>query len=189
MKKIMHRIASLLLVLAMILALAPAVMAADEVTVYLKPSSNWLEGNARFAVYYFNAGDGWVSMTDAGGGFYSANVPAGATVIFCRMNPGNTTNSWDNKWNQTGDLPLPTDGKNCFYAPEGTWDGAGSANWGTKETAPDVDEPVFTGYTVAGEAGLCGAGWDPAQNAMTETSEGIWEITLTNYRNRYLYRR
>lgn len=180
MKKTLRRLGSFLLVLAMLMAIMPAALAADEVTVYLKPSSNWLEGNARFAVYYFGSSSGWVSMTDAGDGFYSANVPAGVTVIFCRMNPGNTNNNWDNKWNQTGDLPLPTDGKNCFYAPEGTWDGAGSANWGTKETAPDVEEPVFTGYTVAGEAGLCGAGWDPAQNPMTETSTGIWEITFTN---------
>lgn len=180
MKKMMYRIASLLLVLAMIVALAPAVMAADEVTVYLKPSSNWLEGSARFAVYYFGSSSGWVSMSDAGDGFYSASVPAGTTVIFCRMNPGNATNSWDNKWNQTGDLTVPTDGKNCFYAPEGTWDGAGNANWGTKETAPDVDEPVFTGYTVAGVVDLCGAEWDPAQNPMTETSTGIWEITFAD---------
>lgn len=180
MKKTLRRLGSFLLVLAMLMAIMPAALAADEVTVYLKPSSNWLEGNARFAVYYFNAGDGWVSMTDAGDGFYSANVPAGATVIFCRMNPDNAANGWDNKWNQTADLTLPTDGKDCFFAPAGTWDGAGNENWGTKETAPDVEEPVFTGYTVAGEAGLCGAGWDPAQNAMTETSTGIWEITFTN---------
>ena len=131
MKKIMHRIASLLLVLAMILALAPAVMAADEVTVYLKPSSNWLEGNARFAVYYFNAGDGWVSMTDAGGGFYSANVPAGATVIFCRMNPGAAANNWNNKWNQTADLAIPTDGNNLYTITGGEWDGVTGA-WSVK---------------------------------------------------------
>ena len=179
MKKTLRRVGSFLLVVAMLMAVMPAAFAADQVTVYLHPSSNWLEGNARFAVYYFNAGQGWVSMSDAGGGFYSASVPAGATVIFCRMNPENTTNDWSNKWNQTGDLAIPTDGSNCFYVPEGTWDGAGSSNWGTMDTAPDVEEPVFTGYTVAGSGGLCGAEWDPAQNTMTETSDGIWEITFT----------
>ncbi len=182
MTKNRQRVFSLLLVLAMLLACAPAVMAEGEtVEVYLKPSSNWSDGGARFAVYYFGNGDGWVDMTDSGNdGFYRASVPAGTTIIFCRMNPNTTANDWSNKWNQTGDLALPTDGSNCFYAPEGTWDGADGSNWGTLDVAPEVTQPVFTAYTVAGEAGLCGNGWDPASNAMTETSAGIWSITFSN---------
>lgn len=181
MKKTWQRFGSILVVLAMLLACTSVVFAADDVTVYLKPSENWLQGGARFAVYYFGGSEqGWVDMTASGDGFYSAAVPSGMTIIICRMNPGATENNWDNKWNQTGNLELQSGGKNCFYQPATAWNDAGNEYWGTLTEAPKVDEPVITGYTVAGDSGLCGAAWDPAQNAMTETSTGIWEITFTN---------
>ncbi len=47
----------------------------------------------------------------------------------------------------------------------------------TKDQAT-VDEPTTT-YNVAGEAGLCGAGWDPAANQMTYDGDGTWSITFT----------
>lgn len=179
MKKSWTRLGCVLVVLAMLLACVPGVFAADETTIYLKPSENWLEGGARFAVYYFTDSEsGWVDMTAAGDGFYSAAVPLGSTVILCRMNPNDLENNWNNKWNQTANLSLQSDGKNCFYQPAFLWDGAGNEHWGTLTQAPDVEEPELR-YTVAGDAGLCGASWDPAQNPMTETSEGIWEITFT----------
>ncbi len=181
MKKNYKRIGSVLLVLAMLLACMPAVFAAEgDVTIYLKPSAKWADGSPRYAVYYFNgSSNGWVDMSASGDGLYSANVPAGNTIIICRMDPNAPENNWGNKWNQTGDLTLPSGGNNCFYAPD-TWNGAGNENWGSKEVAPEVTEPVFTAYTVAGEAGLCGDGWDPASNAMTETETGIWSITFSN---------
>ena len=52
----------------------------------------------------------------------------------------------------------------------------------TEPSEPATDdqpatEPKF--YTVAGEAGLCGFGWDPAQNVMTDDGDGTWSITFT----------
>ncbi|MDO4419570.1 MAG: hypothetical protein Q4B92_04315, partial [Ruminococcus sp.] len=47
----------------------------------------------------------------------------------------------------------------------------------TKDEAT-IDEPATT-YNVAGEAGLCGAGWDPAANQMTYDGDGTWSITFT----------
>ena len=78
-------------------------------TLYLKPNANWKADNARFAVYCWNAsGNSWENMTDSDGdGIYEVTVdPASCTsvVIFCRMNPNNSTNNWNNKWNQTADL-------------------------------------------------------------------------------------
>jgi hypothetical protein len=35
-------------------------------------------------------------------------------------------------------------------------------------------------YTVAGEAGLCGAAWDPSQNPMTYIGDSTYSITFTN---------
>ena len=108
----------------------------DEV-LYLKPNSNWLVDNARFAAYFFNAaGNTWVSATDSDGdGIYEVNIPTGYTfgdnVIFCRMNPGTTANNWNNKWNQTADLVIPTDGNNLYTVKDGTWD-KGGGTWSKK---------------------------------------------------------
>ena len=108
----------------------------DEV-LYLKPNSNWLVDNARFAAYFFNAaGNTWVSATDSDGdGIYEVNIPTGYTfgdnVIFCRMNPKTTANNWNNKWNQTEDLVIPTDGNNLYTVKDGTWD-KGGGTWSKK---------------------------------------------------------
>ncbi len=105
--------------------------------VYLKPSNNWKESGARFAIYVWGAapGEKWVSMTDCGDGTYKAFLPEGydygCNIIFCRMNPGTTSNNWNNKWNQTSDLKTPTDGKNMYAVTEGTWDNGGGT-WSTK---------------------------------------------------------
>lgn len=101
---------------------------------YLKPNDNWKVDNARFAVYLFGNGDKWINMTDADGdGIYEVTIPADKwykNVIFCRMNPSASANNWNNKWNQTGDLVIPTDGNNHYTVKEGTWGEAGT--WSKK---------------------------------------------------------
>lgn len=90
-------------------ATATITIAADN-TVYLKPNSNWLQANARFAVYYWDASNtGWADMTRVSEceEVYMAQIPANYTnIIFCRMNPTPKENNWDNKWNQTVDLSV-----------------------------------------------------------------------------------
>lgn len=100
---------------------------------YLIPNANWKVDNARFAAYFYGSGEKWVDMTDEDGdGIYECELPEGyPNVIFCRMNPGTTDNNWDNKWNQTSDLVVPTDGTNCYTVPEGSWDN-GEGTWSTK---------------------------------------------------------
>ena len=97
---------------------------------YLKPNSNWKVDGARFAAYFFGSGEVWVSMIDSNNdGIYEVESPAGFTkVIFCRMNPSSSANDWNNKWNQTGDLSIPTDGRNMYTISEGSWD---SGTWST----------------------------------------------------------
>lgn len=103
---------------------------------YLKVShSDWKQNNERFAAYFYN-GDGtngentWVSMTSIGNDYYEVTIPDGGwkNIIFCRMNGTTTINNWDNKWNQTVDLNIPTNGNNCFTVStksndkyNGTW--------------------------------------------------------------------
>lgn len=96
----------------------------DSRELFLKPNSNWTQSSARFAAYVYGNGEAWYSMTSAGNGYYKVTVPASyPNVIFARMNGSTTTNNWNNKWNQTGDLTIPAD-KNCFTVPDGVWDGS-----------------------------------------------------------------
>lgn len=109
----------------------PEVTGGEPGYLFLLPNSNWTQANARFAAYFFGNGEKWMSMTDTNkDGIYAVQNPGKTypNVIFCRMNPSNTTNNWNNKWNQTGDLVIPSDGKNMFTVPSGSWDGA-TTSW------------------------------------------------------------
>ena len=103
---------------------------------YLTFSGVWQNGDERFAAYFFNsAGNTWVSMKDSDSdGIYEVNIPEGYnfgdSVIFCRMKGTTTSNGWSNKWNQTADLTIPTDGKNLYTVK--SWDGSDNSNWSTK---------------------------------------------------------
>ena len=115
-----------------------ASLVAPKEYLYLKPNSNWTQANARFAAYFMDANKKvttWVSMTVSDkNGTYECAIPTEITykyVIFVRMNPSSSTNDWNNKWNQTGDLTIPTDGKNLFTVPDGVWDGS-TKTWTTK---------------------------------------------------------
>lgn len=101
---------------------------------YLIPNE-WTADSARFAAYFMNSDKTvtkWESMTSTGNGYYEVTIPDGdwKFVIFCRMNPDTTDNNWSNKWNQTKDLEIPTNGTNCYSVKvngndwdkqEGTW--------------------------------------------------------------------
>ncbi len=119
--------------------------------IYLKPSSDWKQSNARFAAYFFGNGEKWVSMTWVpwDNEVCYCEMPTGYTkVIFCRMNPGNTANNWNNKWNQTGDLNIPNNGNNMFENKQGTWDGA-TSSWSkyTEYTVYTLDRDKEIYYT------------------------------------------
>ena len=114
---------------------APGVIVTKEGYLYLKPNANWLKDGARFAAYFFGNGETWVSMKDLGNGYYEVQKPTSKSypnVIFCRMNPGATANNWNNKWNQTADLTVPTDDKNLYTVKENTWD-KGGGTWDKKD--------------------------------------------------------
>ena len=110
-------------------------------TIYMKPNANWKDAGARFAAYFFE-GDAntWVSLTDADGdGVYECSVPAGySNLIFTRMNPSSSDNNWDNRWNQTSDLKIPSDGTNLYIVKEGTWDNGGGT-WSVYTPGEVVD--------------------------------------------------
>ena len=108
---------------------------AQESKLYLVPNSDWKVDSARFSAYFFgDSGYIWVSATDDDGdGIYEVTIPDGewSNVIFCRMNGSTTENNWDNRWNQTGDLPL-----------DGTWNTCTITGWNSSsnETYEEYDE-------------------------------------------------
>jgi hypothetical protein len=193
MKTNTKRLLSIMLCLAMVLAMLPmAVFAADEtVTLYVQPNANWKQSNARFAAYFFETGksDKWVSCTAVEGadGIYAVEVPAGYTnIIFCRMNPGNSTNSWNNRWNQTSDLKVPTNGTNCYVVAPGTWDkGAGSWTEFTPDGGVGTTEAIVNKYHIVGSMNE----WSKSDsNMMTDNGDGTWSITMDLTAGSYTYK-
>ena len=71
--------------------------------------NNWGYSDARYAVWV-NNDNAFYSMTKVSNTLYKITITnTSSKIIFCRMNGGNTTNSWDNVWNQTADLSLLSD--------------------------------------------------------------------------------
>ncbi|MBR3827005.1 MAG: starch-binding protein [Alistipes sp.] len=143
-------------------------VAPSEVVLYLQPNANWNVDSARFAAYFFGNGETWVDMTLVEGetNIYAVTVPAGfENIIFCRMNPGAAANNWNNKWNQTADLKVPTDGTNLYTVTENTWDNGGG-EWSVY--APAVVEPTVLATPVveaAVEGNVITLTWTAIENA------------------------
>lgn len=160
-------------------------------TVYLRPNSNWLQANARFAVYYWDdaSNTDWADMTPTSDceEVYVAQIPANYTnIIFCRMTPSTTENSFTDgvRWNQTGDLTVT---KNGLYELTENNDNWSDGTWGTYVQSYSVSfnmnghgdaisdlcvqsgaaitqpaDPTATGYTFAGwyADASCTQEWD-----------------------------
>ena len=143
-------------------------------TIYCSPFSEWHNDGARFAVYAYGDGDNtaWYDLVAVEGAenVYSAEIAeAFPTVIFCRMNGATTENSWDNKWNQTADLTLPTDGKN-LYTITG-WN-ENDGEWSVYGEEPVVVEPTLAnGFYLIGKINGV-EGWTAANLSADRKFEG-----------------
>ncbi len=147
---------------------------------YLKPNSNWMEADARFAAYFYDNSNNtttWADMTLTSGetNIYEVIVPGSyPKVIFCRMNPNNTANNWDNKWDQTQDLS-PVAGKNCFVIQDGSWS-SGEIIW-TTYTPP-------TTLYIVGPAVNNDTWENLGIEQMTSSTKNIFTWTGTLYNNK-----
>lgn len=117
--------------------------------IILKPNANWTSSNAWFAVYHWSTGNSWTKMEygqipnktvdndtngtlDTSKYYYIKKSVLGdhKNLVFCRMNSSNTTAlNWNNVWNQTNDLTLPTNENNTYTVAAGAWS-KGSGSWG-----------------------------------------------------------
>ena len=132
--KLLVALLAVVILLTSMSALTASAATGQPEKLYLTPNSNWKQSNARFAAYFFGNGETWVSMTyNSTLGVYEVKVPTAKkypNVIFCRMNPSASANNWNNKWNQTADLTIPTSGANHYTVKAGTWD-KGGGTWST----------------------------------------------------------
>ena len=183
MKKIFTLFAALTMVLSMFAAEIPA-----GTKLYLTPNANWKVDNARFAAYFYGNGDAWVSMTKVEGetDLYEVTSPNKSynNIIFCRMNPSEADNNWDNKWNQTGDLTY--DGvKNHYIVKEGTWDKGG----GTWSIWPVPAEKTYRDitFTIVANATPKIHYWDGGDKVVATTWETKVEMQPTGEEDTYTY--
>ena len=145
-------------------------VAPSNVVLYLQPNQNWNVDNARFAAYFFGNGETWVDMTLVEGetNIYAVTVPAGfENIIFCRMNPGAAANNWNNKWNQTADLKVPTDGTNLYTVTEDTWNNGGG-EWSVYAPAVEPEEPTVLATPIVEaevEGNVVTLTWEAVENA------------------------
>ncbi len=152
--------------------------------IYFNPGSNWSEANAWFAAWSWegaNAG-AWYTATDADcDGIYELEIPtANDKLKLVRFGPDVAAPDWNaTRWNESGDISIPTDGSNLL-----TFSG-----W-----TPDMAWSTFTyvapTFTVVGDSVLCGditpedetSGWDldNAANDMTKGTDGIFTKVYNN---------
>ena len=174
----------LLLAFVMVLGLLPAIaFAASGTTLYLNPGP-WEVDGAKFAVYYWNnSSSNWAAMAASADHKYEAVIPSGySNLIFVRLDTtGNL--SWDNKWNQTGDLTIPTNGNNC-YTVTGWGETDGSWSKYTPSVLEDITCQVTLHFADTFNWGSVYAyGWDASDN----TPLGNWPGTVLGTNNSGLY--
>lgn len=144
---------------------------------YLLPNSNWLQSNARFAVYAYNStANAWIDMSPVEGvtGKYQVSVDeAYTTLIFCRMDPKTSENDWKNKWNQTADLT--NWGENDCFTLNDVNNNWTEGTWSKYVHVEDV-------YTVAGVATVFGSEWSEkdTNNDMVKQEDGTYKWEKKN---------
>ena len=99
---------------------------------YLVPNSNWKQADARFAGYFYNSDtdNKWVDLSAYNQVYACEKQTDYKTVIFCRMNPSQKDNKWENKWDQTGNLTIGSE-KYCVI-PFDVW--GGLTQWSESKT-------------------------------------------------------
>ena len=186
----MKKIFTLFAALAMVMSMSAVNMTGGE-ELYLTPNSNWLQkdGNGkapRFAIYVYGSGDAWASMTAVEGesNLYKAVVPKGnwTNVIFCRMNGGNTSNGWGNKYNQTGDLTY-NGTQNWYTVKEGTWDNGGGTWALYAPEAPKSYKDIT--ITIVANATPKIHYWDGGDKMVGTVWDNLPEMTATGEANTY----
>ena len=104
-------------------------LAINAKTLYVNPGSgdnNWAKDGAVLFVHSWGAEEHDAKLTTFNGEILSAEIPDGNNnVLFVRMPEGSSAIDWNTKWNQTGDLSIPS-GMNMYTF---TGWGGSDGNW------------------------------------------------------------
>lgn len=137
--------------------------------VYLIPN-DWTSDNAALFVHSWGSGSDIAGkMTKVSANLYEYEIGSNNKCLFVRQNTSLGDNiDWNQKWNQTADLDIPS-GKNCYTI---TGWGANDGSWGTYDAGTPEPDPIPTTYYVTGTADLVGAdkAWDAAAVQLTESA-------------------
>ena len=142
-------------------AVLACVMSMSAKTIYLVPGQ-WTSDGAKLSVYSINTESFSAFLTTEDGIHYGTTVADDTQVIFVRHDGNATTPSWENKWNQTDDLPIPA-GQNCWTHTEWGKDGGNC-----KGVWSNYDPTVIPDYYITGSEELVGGiGWQANEIKMT----------------------
>jgi len=164
--------------LAMVVLLS--ISSAFATTVYCKMTQSWWTADgAAVGVHYWGGASSttWpgVRMTEVKGetGMWSYDVPSDATgIIFTRVNGSGDIADWGAK---TGDLTLPTDGKNLYTitSASAVWGDPGCTGEWSKYVVPTVT------YTVTSTKAVSTTGTAPEGSAAVYSSTYGTKCQLT----------
>ncbi len=122
-------------------------------TIYLNTGggSLWNQAGAVFFTHSWGSGsDSDIKMTHVTGDIYSSEIPDGDNgIIFVRMPNGSSSLNWDDKWNGTGDLTIPS-GKNCYTITD--WNPSSNDHWSSY--TPSTPEDPTAKYYITGDSAL-----------------------------------
>ena len=167
-------------------------------TIYLVPGP-WNVDGAKFSVYSIKTNTFSEFLMASDGTHYEATVADDTQVIFVRHNASATTPSWDNKWNQTADLTIPTD-KNCYTVTgwgtnDGSWSvyTSGSTDPNPNPNPnPDPDGKLVYSVTVPAGTNACYIagemnGWSHAEMNKVDDTHYTLEIVGATQAMKYKY--
>ena len=156
---------------------ATVTFTADDILFFNMSAVSWwtagTNGNGNFAYFYNNSQGKNAWSTHAvqySGSVYYVKIPAGTWegVILTRNNTS-TAPSWNNKWNQTGDIPLSSTSNYISKFSEGST----SVTWGTQK-------PTSTG-SLAASANSVNIGSSVTLTPSLTSNTTYNEINSTSY--------
>ena len=155
--------------------------------IYLVPNDWRSDGAALFVHSWGGGSDIAGKMTQVSDNLYQFEIGNNTNCLFVRQSPslGDQIN-WEQKWNQTADLAIPSD-KNCYTITgwgtnDGTWSAQGTVT-------PPTPDPNAT-YYVTGSAELVGAdkAWSETAIAMTKNADNTFTHTFNELAEGVIYR-
>lgn len=113
---------------------------------------NWANDGAKISLWIWKGNDNgkWVTLSVEAGYLYSGDMPAG-DIDSCIIVRGSKAASWNDKYNQTGNLPIPNgDGIDRNYISQ-FWVGSGAASADWLTYAPSTAKIGYFAKSVTAE--------------------------------------